>query len=57
MRTLSYLLLVTFALLLSACSVTSPEMNRPLSVKSSDKKLEIKPVRTAENKRSDELTL
>lgn len=62
MRTLSYLLLATFALLLSACSVTSPEMNRPLSAKSSnkktsDKKLRIKPVSTAKNKRSDELTL
>jgi len=57
MRTLSYLLLPTLALLLSACSVTFPEMNRPLSVSTSDKKIKIKPVLTAKNSRSDELTL
>lgn len=49
MRNLSYLLLITVAFLLSACSVTSPDMNRPLSDKS--KRNIIK------HDRSDELTL
>lgn len=55
MRILSHLLLITFALLLSACSITFPEINRPLSEKVSDKK--IKTINTAKKARSDELTL
>ena len=57
MRVLSYLLLINLVLLLSACSITSPEMNRPIAVN----KTKIKPNKRLENfkktTRSDELTL
>ena len=57
MRALSYLLLLTFALLLSACSVTSPEMNRPLTAKISKDQFPSSLKNMSKTKRSDELTL
>ena len=52
MRILSYLLLTTLLFSLSACSVTSPKLNQPLSVNTSAAKLKLKPTPV----RSDDLS-
>lgn len=57
MRILSQILLIILTVFLSACSVTFPEMNRPLSTNISDKKPTLKINNKQVNKRSDELTL
>ncbi|MGK0272696.1 MAG: NTE family protein [Cocleimonas sp.] len=57
MRNLSYLLLSTFTLLLSACSVTSPEMNRPIAVNNTKSQLPKTLTNIKSSTRSDELTL
>ena len=53
----SHLLLITFALLLGACSVTSPDMNRPLTAKVTKDQLPNTLKNISKTKRSDELTL
>ena len=57
MRLLSYLFILLSALFLTACSVILPEMNRPISAKTDQKKNNLKPILTPKIKRSDDLTL
>ncbi len=57
MRSLSHLILIIITLFISACSVTFPEMNRPLSDNRDKKKLSTKEQPAIKQKRSDELTL
>ncbi len=57
MRSLSHLILIIITLFISACSVTFPEMNRPLSDNRDKKELSTKEQPAIKQKRSDELTL
>ena len=57
MRSLSYLLLINCLFLLGACSVTSPQMNRPLVAKNSTDQLPKTLKNSSKSKRSDEITL
>ena len=57
MRITSYLLLFGFTAFLSACSITFPEINKPLSEKKVDKNTLIKNTDNNSESRSDELTL
>ena len=52
-----FLLLLIFTLFLSACSITSPDMNHPLSVKSVQKPTDTQSSKPNKNTRSDDLTL
>jgi len=57
MRFLPFLLIIICSIFLNACSVTFPEMNRPLSKSIDKKKLIAKLKNTNKPKRSDDLTL
>lgn len=58
MRNFSFLLLIFSTLFVSACSITSPDINQPLSSKEiDDKGLDKNTPNIKKNKRSDDLTL
>ena len=57
MRAVSHFLLITSVLLLSACSITSPDMNQPLAAKNNTKKIPSVLADTQKDSRSDDLTL